>query len=99
MVVSGAYVAYYGWYELRIRTPGNEDDPVIDVALDIQRRFEALMPNTGNYGWYVVGALLLIGAAVIWARTASAAPDESGPQPPVTEPDVGAGGRSHGARV
>ena len=68
MVVTGAYVAYYGYYELRLLNyGGSEDDPVIDAGLRIQTRLAELMPNTGNYGWYVVGALVLIAAAVAWA--------------------------------
>jgi cytochrome c-type biogenesis protein len=68
MVVTGAYVAYYGYYELRLLNyGGDEDDWVIDTALQIQTRLAELMPNTDNYGWYVVGAVVLIGAAVAWA--------------------------------
>jgi hypothetical protein len=70
-VLAGLYVVYYGWYEYRLRTPGNEDDPVVGKALDIQTRLQRLMPNVGNYGWYVVGALLLLGAAVVWSRSTS----------------------------
>ena len=67
-VIAGAYVAYYGWYEWRVvRNNGNPDDPVIDRALNLQRRLQDLMPHTGNYGWYVVGALLAIVAAIAWS--------------------------------
>ncbi|HEX6658183.1 MAG TPA: hypothetical protein VF065_08890, partial [Ilumatobacter sp.] len=68
MVVTGAYVAYYGYYELRLLNyGGDEDDWVIDTALRIQTRLAELMPNTGNYGWYVAGAVVLIACAVAWA--------------------------------
>jgi hypothetical protein len=68
MVVTGAYVAYYGYYELRLLNyGGDEDDVVIDSALEVQTRLAELMPNTGNYGWYVAGAVLLIALAVAWA--------------------------------
>ena len=68
MIVTGAYVAYYGYYELRLLNyGGDEDDWVIDTALQIQTRLAELMPNTGNYGWYVVGAVVLIAAALAWA--------------------------------
>ena len=70
MVVTGAYVAYYGYYELRLLNyGGDEDDWVIDTALRIQTRLAELMPNTGNYGWYVVGAVVLIAVAVTLGAT------------------------------
>jgi hypothetical protein len=79
MVVTGAYVAYYGYYELRLLNyGGDEDDWVIDTALRIQTRLTNLMPNTGNYGWYVVGALAVIALAVAWSVRASDSGDEAG---------------------
>ncbi len=68
MVVTGLYVAYYGYYELRLLNyGGDEDDPVIDAALRIQTRLQNLMPNAGNYGWYVAAALVLLAAAAVWS--------------------------------
>jgi cytochrome c biogenesis protein CcdA len=69
MLIAGAYVAYYGWYELRVLEFGADgDDPIIDVALDLQAWLQGLMPNQGNYGWYVLGAFAMIGAAVAWSK-------------------------------
>lgn len=69
MIVAGAYVAYYGWYEIRVvQRGGDPDDPIIDRALAIQSWFESLMPDTGNYWVYLIGAVLLIAAAVLWSR-------------------------------
>jgi hypothetical protein len=68
MVVTGAYVAYYGYYELRLLNyGGDEDDPIVDAAIRIQTRLQNLMPDTGNYGWYVVGAVLVLGLAIAWS--------------------------------
>ena len=67
MVVAGAYVAYYGYYELRLLNyGGDEDDPMIDAAIRFQTRLQDLMPNTGNYGWYVLGAVLLLAERWRW---------------------------------
>jgi cytochrome c-type biogenesis protein len=96
MVVTGAYVAYYGYYELRLLNyGGDEDDWVIDTALRIQTRLAELMPNTGNYGWYVVGAAAMIAIAVAWALRDSGARDET------RMSDLGpeARDRSHSSRV
>lgn len=35
LVVAGAYVAYYGWYEIRVLR-GSTSDPIIDRAIDLQ---------------------------------------------------------------
>lgn len=35
LVVAGAYVAYYGWYEIRVLA-GATDDPIVDRAIRIQ---------------------------------------------------------------
>jgi hypothetical protein len=93
MVVTGAYVAYYGYYELRLLNyGGDEDDPIIDAAIRIQTRLQNLMPNTGNYGWYVVGAVLVLAGAIAWALHA-----RSRPQTPADVSEAGppARDRSH----
>jgi cytochrome c biogenesis protein CcdA len=93
MVVTGAYVAYYGYYELRLLNyGGDEDDPIIDAAIRIQTRLQNLMPNTGNYGWYVVGAVVVLAAAIAWALHT-----RSRPQTPAGVSDHGppADDRSH----
>lgn len=92
MVVTGAYVAYYGYYELRLLNyGGDEDDWVIDAALRIQTRLAELMPNTANYGWYVVGAVAVIAVAVAISLRRSGPRDETG----VSDPGPEARDRSH----
>ena len=93
MVVTGLYVAYYGYYELRLLNyGGDEDDAVIDAALRIQTRMQSLMPNAGNYGWYVLGAVALLTAAGLWAALTS----RSGPAPDgVSDPGPIDRDRSH----
>jgi len=92
MVVTGAYVAYYGYYELRLlHYGGDEDDWVIDTALRIQTRLAELMPNTGNYGWYVLAAVVLIALAITWSMRGPSPRDEDG----VSDRGHDAGDRSH----
>jgi MFS family permease len=86
MVVTGAYVAYYGYYELRVLNYGDDgEDPLIDAALRIQTRLESLMPNTGNYGWYVVAAVVMIAVAVAASLRRSGRRDETAVSDPGPE--------------
>jgi cytochrome c-type biogenesis protein len=36
LLLAGVYVAYYGWYELRVFGGGSADDPVVETALRVQ---------------------------------------------------------------
>jgi hypothetical protein len=50
LVVAGLYVAYYGWYELRVFSGGSAQDPVVDAAVQVQgtlaRTVSGLGPGT-----------------------------------------------------
>lgn len=45
LVVAGAYVAYYGWWDLRVINGGDPNDPVIEAALTVQRFLEDLVKS------------------------------------------------------
>jgi cytochrome c-type biogenesis protein len=66
LVVAGAYVAYYGWYELRIvkdlRTSGQ--DPVVNLASDVQRELSGVVGRVGA-GWFVLVLAGLILATLV----------------------------------
>lgn len=67
LVVAGAYVAYYGWYELRVFRGGGTDDPVIEFAAGIQRWLSGGLDRIGAAGMAVALAILL-GAVVLRRR-------------------------------
>lgn len=61
IVVAGAYVAYYGWYEVRIFDGGDTEDPIIDRAVAIQSWLtNAVVPD--NPGRVALTALVVIAA-------------------------------------
>jgi len=64
LVVAGLYVAYYGWYELRVFGGGSAQDPVVDAAVQVQgalaRTVSGLGPGTVAL---VLLALVALGAA------------------------------------
>lgn len=77
LVLAGAYVTYYGWYELRLAAGRRAvDDPVIQGAAGVQQRLAALVDHVGP-GLLVLllAALLLAGWAAgrLTGRTPSAA--------------------------
>jgi cytochrome c biogenesis protein CcdA len=80
LVVAGCYVAYYGWYELRIgrdaRTSGH--DPVIAVASDIQHRLAGLVGGLGAGRLAVALAVLLLVGIVAGRRARRARPRVGG---------------------
>lgn len=69
LLVAGAYVAYYGWYELRLfHFGGSVDDPIVDRATAIQSWLVRRMPTTANYGWYLAVAAAAIAGSMAWSR-------------------------------
>ncbi len=68
LVVAGAYVAYYGWYEVRIFNGGDVDDPVIERASDIQQWLQNRIPTTETAPWYALGAGGLVLAVWGWSK-------------------------------
>lgn len=80
LLLVGAYVAYYGWYEIRAQRDPVTEDPVIEAAGAIQR---ALADALGAVGPVAVGvflAALLAGGVLLRRRrpaVASQAPAET----------------------
>lgn len=68
LLLAGAYVAYYGWWELRVLAGGNADDPVIATAAGFQRGMVDLVQAVGPLGWLVTGGLLVAAALVSTSR-------------------------------
>lgn len=72
VLIAGAYVAYYGWYEVRLRRSETiVRDPIVDRAIDIQqwlaRQIDAI--GTGRLG--LVGLIvvaLVVGAGLLRRR-------------------------------
>ena len=63
LVAAGAYVAYYGAWELRVLGGASGDDPVIDAAARLQRIAVDAVQALGPGGWLVV-ALVVLGVGL-----------------------------------
>ncbi|MEV8504628.1 cytochrome c biogenesis protein CcdA [Actinoplanes sp. NPDC051475] len=69
LLVAGAYVAWYGWYEIRLtrnlRTSGQ--DPVVNLATGIQHELSGLVGRLGA-GWFALMLAGLVLAALLLSR-------------------------------
>ena len=83
LVVAGLYVAYYGYYEVQLFFfDGELDDPIIDAGESVQSWLQGLMPDTGNYWQWVIGAVVLLAAGVGWtAYRSGRSADVEEPEP------------------
>lgn len=71
LIVVGAYVAYYGWWELQVLAGSAGDDPVIRAAAAVQGRLSAMVAELGAVRLLTVAvalAVLAIGAALVRRR-------------------------------
>lgn len=69
LLISGSYVAYYGWYELRLvkdlRTSGH--DPVVNLAAAVQHRLSDVVGRVGA-GALIAILLILVLTGLIRSR-------------------------------
>ena len=62
LLVAGAYTAYYGWYELRLRD-GIVRDPIVDAAIDLQGFLASAISDIGTGTLGVICAVVCAIAA------------------------------------
>jgi cytochrome c-type biogenesis protein len=67
LAAAGAYVAYYGWYEVRVLRGGGADDPVVSAAETVQRWLASGLGALGVGGLAVLAGLLLAGVPLLAA--------------------------------
>lgn len=85
LVLVGAYVAWYGWWEIRVLGGEVTDDRVVDTALRVQSAVSGLV-DRGGLGWLAIALALLVGLVVAWVwssggRARRRATDESARTP------------------
>ena len=67
LIPVGLYVAYYGWYELRLfGGTGSADDPLITAAGRVQRMLAGWVYQLGGWPWLLALGALAVLAAVGW---------------------------------
>ncbi|MEV1079204.1 cytochrome c biogenesis CcdA family protein [Streptomyces sp. NPDC050211] len=65
LLLVGAYVAYYGWYEVRVQRDPATTDPVIDTAGAVQRSVAEFLDATGPGVMAVLLGVLLLAAVAV----------------------------------
>ncbi|MFG3382202.1 cytochrome c biogenesis CcdA family protein [Streptomyces sp. NPDC047999] len=73
LLLAGAYVAYYGWYELRLQRDATTTDPVIDAAGTVQRFLADAVDAAGPVSAASAFGVLLAAALLLRARRRRAA--------------------------
>jgi cytochrome c-type biogenesis protein len=66
LIVAGGYVAWYGWYEIRVLDGQTTSDPVVDAATIVQRSLSDWVDKAGGGVLAAVLAILLAGAGLRW---------------------------------
>jgi len=73
LLITGGYVAYYGWYELRLvndlRKSGH--DPVVNLASAVQNRLSGAVGRLGA-GWLVLLLVIFVLVGLLLSRRPSA---------------------------
>ena len=67
LAVVGVYVAYYGWFELRLFAGGSAQDPVIAAAGRVQGTVAGWVYRGGAWPWLVALVALVALAGTAWA--------------------------------
>ena len=76
VVLAGAYVARYGWFELQVLAGNTVSDPVVDRALAVQGVLSRLVQGLGPGA--LLAAALLVAALAVVVAAATVLPRRSG---------------------
>ena len=75
LVVAGAYVAWYGWFEVRTLSGGAGSDPIVDRAVAVQSWLQrTVVPDDAVGGLALIAVVLGLVAVFGWRRHVATAP-------------------------
>ncbi|MEU4424463.1 cytochrome c biogenesis CcdA family protein [Actinoplanes sp. NPDC024001] len=64
LLLAGAYVVYYGWYEIRVFAGADARDPIVTAVADLAGQAGTWLDTVGA-GWIVAAFLITAGAALL----------------------------------
>lgn len=65
LVVAGAYVSWYGWFEIRVQSGRSTGDPVVDAAGRLQSQLSQFVAGLGPGTLTLVAGTLAVGIAAL----------------------------------
>jgi cytochrome c-type biogenesis protein len=65
LVAAGAYVAWYGWFEIRVLAGSATADPIVSAAVRVQATLSRWVASLGPAGLLAVGAATVSAAVVL----------------------------------
>jgi cytochrome c-type biogenesis protein len=72
MIMVGGYVAYYGWWEIRVLDGADTEDPIIDTAARLQGWLSGSVTALGPIGLVVILAVLVALGLLVQRRLSAA---------------------------
>ncbi|MBE1533288.1 cytochrome c biogenesis CcdA family protein [Actinomadura algeriensis] len=66
LVLAGLYVAYYGWYEVRVFAGASADSPIVGAATEVQGALSGWIDRIGI--WWIAAAFAVLVAGTVAAR-------------------------------
>ncbi len=85
LVLIGAYVAYYGWWEIRVLGGAPPGDPVIVAAATLQHWLANGVSSIGATGFILAGAILALGSTAFAHRPMTVKHEGTPPKRQMTE--------------
>jgi cytochrome c biogenesis protein CcdA len=68
LVVAGAYVAWYGWFEIRVLAGATTTDPIVAAGVTVQAALSRWVAGLGPGGLLAIGVITTGAAVVVLAR-------------------------------
>ncbi len=86
LVLAGLYVAWYGWWEVRINRGELVDDPIANVGETVRDNVNGWINDVGATtlaGWFVGALVVALGASLLMRRRrgSEGPPPDSAPAP------------------
>ncbi|MGI9610181.1 MAG: cytochrome c biogenesis protein CcdA, partial [Acidimicrobiia bacterium] len=69
LVIAGAFLAWYGWWEIQIARGSSESNALVDLSNDASARLQEWINDVGT-GRFAMATVVIIVGAITWALTA-----------------------------